>query len=361
MSFESGDLPVEAVPTPEKRDQRILEVTGIRPDSRYFVPAEEKVELVRGVQAGDTTAAEALVATRLHWLYHTYTERGTTLHPGVADVGLQDFFHIGGLAVIQAAEHIGRTTGGPINTLHSRTPDLIRKAFDDSPTLLDPPAPLVALMNRGKLLPARAPDGSIPLYTAAQETEDARMPEQVELAGPDMPETSDFDSATDILFLEAARKVFERLDERRRFVAESWFGLGRSEQKLEQVGEQLGITKARAAQLKDEVVAKLRSDPLIRRIGLERGYEELEEQEEPAPPEAPKWEPENNSLQQAWLDEIREKQERGEIAFVRGNLLTRPLPPAVGVYLFWSQQYPDMYDSPAKKLRQAKRNPHREL
>jgi hypothetical protein len=353
MSYGAENARDELNLTGERRDDYIEDLTGIRPDIRYFVPAAEKEEMIKGVQAGDAEAAERLVATRLHWLYHLYADRLAPLHPRVAGVRPQDFFHIGGMAVIRAAEHISSDTGDPVSILHSRTPDWMQRAFDDGRALFEPPQPFIELMNRGKLLPAVAPDGSVPLYTAAQEAEDTRIPEQIELTGASVPEVPDFDPGTDILFMEAVRKAFDRLDERRRFVAESWFGLDRPEQKLEEIGRQLDITKSRAAQLKDEAVKKLRANPLIRRIGIELDYAEPEEPEEPAEVQAPLWEPENNPLQQAWLDEIREKQERGEIAFVRGSLLTRSLPEEVETYLFWTQLGLSLYDNHAKWLKKA--------
>ncbi|HXE10350.1 MAG TPA: sigma factor-like helix-turn-helix DNA-binding protein [Verrucomicrobiae bacterium] len=145
--------------------------------------------------------------------------------------------------------------------------------------------------------------------------------------------------------------VFDNLPIREQGVLESRLGL-RDEppMTLEEVGRIYGVTRERIRQIEGNALKKLRVAYEMRSVN--------DDQPRPAAlPEKPtsRWSPEQIRLQQAWFaereeraaalraeraestkrwrGELIEKQERGEIAFVTGDLLIRPYPAPIAEYL----------------------------
>jgi hypothetical protein len=84
---------------------------------------------------------------------------------------------------------------------------------------------------------------------------------------------------------------------------------------LSEAGAELGISREAVRQIQVGALRKLRSAWEAR--GLE----------------ARRWTPEQLELQRQWFEELRTRQEAGEIVYVRGSLRTRYLPWQVEQYL----------------------------
>jgi hypothetical protein len=179
------DLPT-SIPTESRgpdleRDSEIAELTGIWPDPRYFISLAETKEMIRGVQAGDVGGAEALIATRLRWINDRYAQTDAVVARN--DLELADIMHAGGLATIRVAEKIDTGSLENSSYLHSPIVHGLDSMLDNGRELFEPSRLLYRLMEAGKLLPAVRPDGSMPLYQAAEEQQEAAAGRHVVATG----------------------------------------------------------------------------------------------------------------------------------------------------------------------------------
>jgi RNA polymerase sigma factor (sigma-70 family) len=120
MSHEALSVPNDDA---GPRDRQIIDAIGIEPDPRYFIPKEEIRELIRGTKAGDAEAMERLVATRLHWIYDTYTSMTEVRER--RDLDVADIMQMGALATLEAGRSIDDESPIANTLLHSKIPPIM--------------------------------------------------------------------------------------------------------------------------------------------------------------------------------------------------------------------------------------------
>jgi hypothetical protein len=142
-----------------------------------------------------------------------------------------------------------------------------------------------------------------------------------------------------------------------RLVVEARFGFNGGEETLEKIGAQLDISPQKASTIGRNGLEKLKD--ILTAAGLDPTADTDEPATEPGPrwtseqislqerwkrelsgdgrdetgTGISEWTPEQRELQEKWFEEIRAKQERGRIAFVKGSLLIEPLPPEIERFL----------------------------
>lgn len=315
ITMVRSEMPIpyeESTPRDAVRD-RIIELTGIEPRTGN-VPLEETARLVGAVQAGDMAAAEALIATRLMWMHDKYAQREVIKQR--YDLELADILSVGSLATVIAAQRIDSQSPIIGDLFHNLVPRLMDEIIVD-----------------GKLVPSVADEGSRIVRSAKLHPD--RVIDDIEPVEPDelhalmeedrtVAAATTEDEAIKHLAEDAMTKALQGLNERERHVIESWLGIDCDRMDLSELASTYHVTKSYIHQIKDRALAKLSNMHQIVELRYFLGHNDAWYE---------KWQTEKARRRQAWLEEIEAKQERGELAFVRGSLLKQPLPPAVQAYL----------------------------
>lgn len=253
MNFESSA---------DARDERIFEMTGVRPDPRYFMPLDETVGLIKSVQSGDPEAMQALAASKLAWVYDKFAQK-----PEVAarlDYEMEDLLQLGALATIEGAYKV---------KLDSPTsPDLQLRNN------------IVRVMHRtmmqGKLAPSVNPTNGVKVYEA-QGGEEYKLADTAECVGePKLSELIESDRTAEPSTIEIREvnlpSLLKVLNAKELATIKRLFGLESEEKSLREVGRELGISGERVRQIKEVALNKMEvfawgtDTPIKERMRLER-------------------------------------------------------------------------------------------
>jgi RNA polymerase sigma factor (sigma-70 family) len=295
-----------------EQDKHILELCGIAPDTRYHVPLEETQELIRGVQAKDPAAAQGLIATRLRWIHGTYAQK-----PEVRsrfDMDEADLLQVGALATIEAARTVDPASPEANTLLHTKTPVFMG-----------------SLLARSKLVPSVSEAGH-KLVSIRYGHQDDRIAEDVVPVGgsgdvaaagsqdPSQAAPVPYEATEEAERHEALMECLDTLEDREHRVIALRYAVddltGEFPATLSETGAELGISREAVRRIQLGALGKLRQ------AWEGRGGEQIRS-----------WTPEQLELQRQWFQELRDRQDAGGIAYVRGSLRTRYLPWQVEQYL----------------------------
>ncbi|HEX5797121.1 MAG TPA: sigma factor-like helix-turn-helix DNA-binding protein [Candidatus Saccharimonadales bacterium] len=383
------ELPMPQVEFEDDLDaqaRQIQAITGIMPDARLHfrprpgVPLAEMQEMIAGAKAGDPTASEALIATRLSWIYK-YAQRDEIATRD--DLTLEDVMHMGCLATLEGARRVKKPAKKNAVTIFANAVAKIMDHLMTESKLLPP----VSSKSK-KVLHGLPPGDFSPVEEAVEPVEDPEsetgtlnrlvaaesygisedeildkllLDQWLEQAGLTHRERKVLNLRTGLglskeealeeEMSEEAPSVDEFSDEefaedksptgRERSGAELLFDvLGRryaDVHTLDEAGYRLGLTKERIRQIETYAIDKLYI-ATKRRYAFDLSvYAESQAGTEQADREVkgdiPQWTDEQLKLQHRWFEEIKAKQEAGEIAFVRGSLLLERLPKEIEEYL----------------------------
>ncbi|HBX53567.1 MAG: RNA polymerase subunit sigma [Bacteroidetes bacterium RIFOXYB2_FULL_35_7] len=244
-----------------------------------LITVEEEVELAQRIRKGDQTALEKLTRANLRFVVSVakqYQNQG---------LSLPDLINEGNLGLIKAAEKFDETRGFkfisyavwwirqsilqalaeqsrivrlPLNQVGSL--NKINKAFskfeqqherrptsDELADVLDLPSDKVADT-------LRVSGRHISMDTPFVQGEDNSLLDVLE--NDDSP-VADHNLMTESLCREIERAL-ATLTQRERDIIKLFFGIGRTEMTLEEIGEQFGLTRERVRQIKEKAIRRLR-------------------------------------------------------------------------------------------------------
>jgi hypothetical protein len=286
-------LPLE--PDEAARNAHIAVLTGVevdpRSDRHNGVPLEDMKQMVIGVQVGDKEAMQALIATRLAWAHDSYAQKEVVRQRSDLEIG--DILLACALATIKVAQR---------PTLDINNPRLGPDLRSNISCLMD------EILIEGKLLPSvsnsnsrvvrgsnggrnreRIADRMIPVGDGADVLKLAAEADSTAQADPE-----------NTVFTSERRRVLARaisgLSYRKRLCLEVW--LGNNDNTLQGpmtfagAGRQLGITRARAHQLKDKAIEDLAATLSGPQLKYLLGYGDLDL-------ESPRWTPEEIEAKRA--------------------------------------------------------------
>lgn len=322
MSFGPENAQGEFELTGEARDSHIFEMVGIAPDPRGKISQEEIRQLIIGTQVGDAEAQERLIATRLRWIYsHAFSEEIRSR----ADLELRDVMQVGILATLEATDVVNVEYHDVSVLFHTNVPrimngwitegKLIPALDEEGRTVRRPTRDRSIMRDRVELVDQAELDSMIE-RTAEGREDDVAIPEAMILGG-----------SLEWLF------DYASLSEKQREVLRLRYDAPIADETGDLPRQRNHIEAAVTLTLR-EVIARLGTSTqnvsMLERSGLRKIRRALEPPKPKAPP-APV-SPEQQARREQWFAEIAEKQKRGEVAFVKGSLLKRPLPGQVQYY-----------------------------
>jgi RNA polymerase primary sigma factor len=244
-----------------------------------MITAEEEVELAQRIKKGDRAALERLTKANLRFVISVakqYQFQG---------LSLPDLINEGNLGLIKAAERFDETKGfkfisyavwwirqsilqaiaeqsrvvrlplnkvGSLNKIH-KAYSTLEQQFDRSPTADE----LAAYVD----LPKDKVEDTLQL-SGKPLSVDAPFAEGEEGSLLDVMENTDSPTADSNLLDESLTKEVERtlsiLPDKEKLVIKYYYGIGGTELSLEEIGEELNLTRERVRQIKEKAIRRLR-------------------------------------------------------------------------------------------------------
>ena len=244
-----------------------------------MISAEEEVELAQRIKKGDRAALERLTKANLRFVISVakqYQFQG---------LSLPDLINEGNLGLIKAAERFDETKGfkfisyavwwirqsilqaiaeqsrvvrlplnkvGSLNKIH-KAYSTLEQQFDRSPTADE----LAAYVD----LPKDKVEDTLQL-SGKPLSVDAPFAEGEEGSLLDVMENTDSPTADSNLLDESLTKEVERtlsiLPDKEKLVIKYYYGIGGTELSLEEIGEELNLTRERVRQIKEKAIRRLR-------------------------------------------------------------------------------------------------------
>ncbi|HAN17035.1 MAG: RNA polymerase subunit sigma [Bacteroidetes bacterium GWC2_33_15] len=244
-----------------------------------MISAEEEVELAQRIKKGDRAALERLTKANLRFVISVakqYQFQG---------LSLPDLINEGNLGLIKAAERFDETKGfkfisyavwwirqsilqaiaeqsrvvrlplnkvGSLNKIH-KAYSTLEQQFDRSPTADE----LAAYVD----LPKDKVEDTLQL-SGKPLSVDAPFAEGEEGSLLDVMENTDSPDADSNLLDESLTKEVERtlsiLPDKEKLVIKYYYGIGGTELSLEEIGEELNLTRERVRQIKEKAIRRLR-------------------------------------------------------------------------------------------------------
>ncbi len=258
-------------PSLEKYLQEIGKVELITP--------EEEVELARRIKQGDKVALEKLTKANLRFVVSVAKQYQ---HQGLS---LPDLINEGNLGLIKAAEKFDETKGFKfISYAVWWIRQSILQAIAEQSRIVRIPLNKVGDLNRINKAFAKLEQEHERVPSADELANDIKLPKEkviraIQISGRhismDAPFKEDEDNslldvmenkesplADDRLLKDSLKKEIDRtlniLTEKERNVIESFFGIGRPEMSLEEIGNQFGLSRERTRQIKEKAIRRLR-------------------------------------------------------------------------------------------------------
>ncbi len=258
-------------PSLEKYLQEIGKVELITP--------EEEVELAQRIKKGDKAALEKLTKANLRFVVSVAKQYQ---HQGLS---LPDLINEGNLGLIKAAEKFDETKGFKfISYAVWWIRQSILQAIAEQSRIVRIPLNKVGDLNRINKAFSRLEQEHERTPSADELSENIDLPKEkvlraIQISGRhisvDAPFKEDEDNslldvlenkesplADESLLKESLKKEIDRtlgiLSEKERNVIESFFGIGRPEMSLEEIGNQLGLSRERTRQIKEKAIRRLR-------------------------------------------------------------------------------------------------------
>jgi len=258
-------------PSLEKYLQEIGKVELISP--------EEEVELAQRIKKGDKIALEKLTKANLRFVVSVAKQYQ---HQGLS---LPDLINEGNLGLIKAAEKFDETKGFKfISYAVWWIRQSILQAIAEQSRIVRIPLNKVGDLNRINKAFAKLEQEFERVPSAEELAESVELPKEkvlraIQISGRhisvDAPFKEDEDSslldvmenkespiADHSLIQDSLKKEIDRtlgiLSEKERFVIEAFFGIGRTEMSLEEIGNQCGLSRERTRQIKEKAIRRLR-------------------------------------------------------------------------------------------------------
>jgi RNA polymerase sigma factor (sigma-70 family) len=344
--------PEAAPPDYKANDDYILQLTRLTPRKSWSMSETEQHRLVGEIQAGSPEAMQTLISQRLRWIYGFAQE-----HPELQerhDLELADIMQIGCLAVIEAAYRI------TVNDDQTTRSKLYLAIPLDMGTQLAQSKLVPTISKSNEAEPVYFVDGRDEyrhrVLDLATSVEDGVL----ELLLSELryqPEQTSHERAQDI-YDDRVVPLLEQLSHRQRQIIEMRYGIDRERPLLlSEVARHFNVTKQLIQKAQKEALIELQTSDLLKdepASGLDDDTTNyglgpldtpavLAERQRYSAKKAAADAVAQEKLdkQRAWLKEIETKQQMGQIAFVKGSLLKRPLSPEI-------QQFIDAYDANAK-------------
>ncbi len=258
-------------PSLEKYLQEIGKVELISP--------EEEVELAQRIKKGDKIALEKLTKANLRFVVSVAKQYQ---HQGLS---LPDLINEGNLGLIKAAEKFDETKGFKfISYAVWWIRQSILQAIAEQSRIVRIPLNKVGDLNRINKAFSKLEQEHERIPSAEELSKDIDLPKEkvlraIQISGRhisvDAPFKEDEDNslldvmenkespvADDDLIMDSLKKEIDRtlniLSEKERNVIESFFGIGRPEMSLEEIGNQFGLSRERTRQIKEKAIRRLR-------------------------------------------------------------------------------------------------------
>lgn len=244
-----------------------------------MVSAEEEVELARRIKNGDQKALERLIKANLRFVVSVakqYQNQGLSLPDLIneGNIGLlkaaQKFDETRGFkfisyavwwirqSIMQAIAEQSRAVRLPLNQVSSV--NKIRRAFSQFEQEFERAPSIAELADKADMEQRKIEDAL--KANTRQVSVDAPVSDGDNTSLLDfMP--GDPNHATDNhLLMESLRdeiaSALQILDERERFVVESFYGIGQPESTMEEIGKRYGLTRERVRQIREKAIRKLK-------------------------------------------------------------------------------------------------------
>lgn len=258
-------------PSLEKYLQEIGKVELITP--------EEEVELAQRIKKGDKVALEKLTKANLRFVVSVAKQYQ---HQGLS---LPDLINEGNLGLIKAAEKFDETKGFKfISYAVWWIRQSILQAIAEQSRIVRIPLNKVGDLNRINKAFNKLEQTHERMPSAEELADDVELPREkvlraIQISGRhisvDAPFKEDEDNslldvmenkespvADTSLIKESLKREIDRtlniLSEKERAVIESFFGIGRPEMSLEEIGSQFGLSRERTRQIKEKAIRRLR-------------------------------------------------------------------------------------------------------
>lgn len=258
-------------PSLEKYLQEIGKVELISP--------EEEVELAQRIKKGDKIALEKLTKANLRFVVSVAKQYQ---HQGLS---LPDLINEGNLGLIKAAEKFDETKGFKfISYAVWWIRQSILQAIAEQSRIVRIPLNKVGDLNRINKAFSKLEQEHERIPSPEELSKDIDLPKEkvlraIQISGRhisvDAPFKEDEDNslldvmenkespvADDDLIMDSLKKEIDRtlniLSEKERNVIESFFGIGRPEMSLEEIGNQFGLSRERTRQIKEKAIRRLR-------------------------------------------------------------------------------------------------------
>lgn len=258
-------------PSLEKYLQEIGKVELITP--------EEEVELAQRIKKGDKVALEKLTKANLRFVVSVAKQYQ---HQGLS---LPDLINEGNLGLIKAAEKFDETKGFKfISYAVWWIRQSILQAIAEQSRIVRIPLNKVGDLNRINKAFNKLEQTHERMPCAEELADDVELPREkvlraIQISGRhisvDAPFKEDEDNslldvmenkespvADTSLIKESLKREIDRtlniLSEKERAVIESFFGIGRPEMSLEEIGSQFGLSRERTRQIKEKAIRRLR-------------------------------------------------------------------------------------------------------
>ena len=247
---------------------------------RYeLISVEEEVELAQRIRKGDQEAIEKLTQANLRFVVSVakqYQNQGLTL---------PDLINEGNLGLIKAAEKFDETRGFKfISYAVWWIRQSIMQAINEQSRIVRLPLNQVSSLSKYNKAVAEFEQSNQRRPTADELSKILDLPKEkvmdtMRVSGRhisvDAPFKEDEDSslldvmenkespiADHSLIQDSLKKEIDRtlgiLSEKERFVIEAFFGIGRTEMSLEEIGNQCGLSRERTRQIKEKAIRRLR-------------------------------------------------------------------------------------------------------
>jgi hypothetical protein len=309
---------------PIARDQHIQDLVGLAPyygalpprAGRPYLARSETVNLINGVKVGDADATQKLVASRLVWIYDDFAQIEEVT--ARTDIGLEDVMQIGCLATIEAAKQVDPMS--QVNypaQLHLITPGLMARHLLEGrliPNVHEGGRKVVHnagnhnLERKDRIADLAMPAGLMPID---RDSSPVSTPEKTVFASPEVLKS---------LIVQSMNS----LSERDREIVFARFYLNAPEatgttKAFDSIAKEHGLTQQRINQIVTAALQKMAiydehkgGNLLLSVLGDEINYglgSEASSEQALAKLE------EALVKQEAWLAEIKAKQDRGDVVF----------------------------------------------